>query len=81
MFVAPALDQASNTMGYLRDLFRENELLASLVEHETQDEIHLKRRIIFEVQAANAAHSRGKTCIAICLDESAFLKSGDAQQR
>ena len=78
MFVAPALDQASNTMGYLRDLFRENELLASLVEHETQDEIHLKRRIIFDVQAANAAHSRGKTCIAICLDESAFLKSGDA---
>src|SRR5262249_45051442 len=78
MFVAPAMDQAQNTMNYCRALFEDNELLRSLVEHSTQDEIHLKRRIIFEVQAANAAHSRGKTAVAIALDESAFLKSGDA---
>ena len=65
-------------MDYCRALFHDNELLASLIENELQDELHLKRRIIFEVQAASAAHSRGKTAVAICLDESAFLKSGDA---
>jgi hypothetical protein len=78
MVVAPSLDQAENTMGYLREVFHENALLASLVERETQDEIHLKRKIVFEVQAANAATSRGKTAIAVFADESAFLKSGDA---
>jgi hypothetical protein len=78
MIVAPSLDQASNTMGYLRDVFHENALLASLVERETQDEIHLKKRIILEVQAASSARSRGKTAICVFADESAFLKSGDA---
>jgi hypothetical protein len=78
MIVAPSIDQASNTMGYLRDVFKENELLASLVERETADEIHLKKKLIFEVQAASAATSRGKTAIAVLADESAFLKSGDA---
>jgi hypothetical protein len=78
MVIAPSMDQASNTMGYLRDIFRENALLASLIVRETADEIHLKNKIVFEVQAASAATSRGKTAIAILADESAFLKSGDA---
>ncbi|MFZ2076421.1 MAG: hypothetical protein WAV38_07185 [Xanthobacteraceae bacterium] len=78
MLVAPSMDQAHVTMDYCKALFQDNELLHSLVENELQDELHLKRRIIFEVQAASAAHSRGKTAVAICLDESAFLKGGDA---
>jgi hypothetical protein len=78
MVVAPTTDQANNTLGYLREVFHDNELLASLVERETQDEIHLKRRIVLEVQAASAATARGKTAIAVLADESAFLKSGDA---
>jgi hypothetical protein len=78
MFVAPSMDQARVTMDYTRALFHDSELLHSLIENELADELHLKRRIIFEIQAASAAHSRGKTAVAICLDESAFLKSGDA---
>jgi hypothetical protein len=78
MFVAPSMDQARVTMDYCRALFHDSELLTSLVENELSDELHLKRRIIFEVQAASAAHSRGKTAVAIVCDESAFLKSGDA---
>jgi hypothetical protein len=77
MVIAPSIDQATNTMGYLRDIFRENALLASLIERETKDEIFLKNKIVFEVQAASAATSRGKTAICILADESAFLKSGD----
>jgi hypothetical protein len=49
-----------------------------LIESETVDTIELKNRITLEVQAASAARSRGFTAIAICLDESCFLKSGDA---
>ena len=78
MFVAPSMDQARVTMDYAKALFDDSELLHSLVENELADELHLKRRIIFEIQAASAAHSRGKTAVAICCDESAFLKSGDA---
>jgi hypothetical protein len=77
MVIAPSIDQASNTMGYLREVFHENGLLASLVDRETQDEIHLKKKIVFEVQAASATTARGKTAIAILADESAFLRSGD----
>jgi hypothetical protein len=78
MIIAPSIAQAENTMGYLREIFRENALLASLIERETADEIFLKNKIVFEVQAASAATSRGKTAICILADESAFLKSGDA---
>ena len=78
MVVAPSIDQATNTMGYLRSVFQENALLASLVERETADEIFLKKKIIFEVQAASATTARGKTAIAVLADESAFLKTGDA---
>jgi hypothetical protein len=78
IIIAPSLDQASNTAGYLRSVFRENALLASLIERETKDEIFLTNKIIIEVQAASAATARGKTAIAVLADESAFLKSGDA---
>jgi hypothetical protein len=78
LFVAPSMDQARIVSDYTRALFHDNELLRSLIEHEVQDELHLKRRIIFEIAAASAAHSRGRTAIAIVCDESAFLKSGDA---
>jgi hypothetical protein len=78
LFVAPTVDQARVMMDYTRALFHDNELLHSLVENELADELHLKGRIIFEIQPASAAHGRGKTAVAICLDESAFLKSGDA---
>ena len=52
MFVAPATYQATVISDYCRALFRENELLASLIQHETQDELQLKRRITFTIQAA-----------------------------
>jgi hypothetical protein len=78
MIIAPSISQSENTMSYLREIFKENALLQSLIERETKDEIHLKRKIVFEVQAASAATSRGKTAICVLADESAFLKSGDA---
>jgi hypothetical protein len=77
MLVAPSLDQARNQMNYCRALIRQTELLSKLIENETADELELRRNIILEVQAASAARSRGKTAVAICLDECAFLKSGD----
>jgi len=53
MFVAPAMDQAQNTMNYCRALFEDNELLRSLVEHSAQDEIHLRcRRPMLLIAAA-----------------------------
>jgi hypothetical protein len=78
LFVGPATYQATVISDYCRALFRENELLASLVEHETQDELQLKRRITFTIQAASATHARGMTAVAICLDECCHLPSGDA---
>jgi hypothetical protein len=78
MFVAPALSQAQVINDYTRALFHNNELLASLIEHETQDELQLKRHITFSVQAASATHARGHTAVAICLDECCHLPAGDA---
>jgi hypothetical protein len=78
VIICPSMDQSRLVLDYVKALFHDNQLLSTLIENELQDELHLKRRIIFEVQAASAAHSRGRTAIAVFCDESAFLKSGDA---
>jgi hypothetical protein len=78
LFVAPATYQAQVISDYCRALFRENELLSSLIQGETQDELQLKRRIAFTIQAASATHARGMTAVAICLDEVCHLPSTDA---
>lgn len=78
LFVAPTERQASVVEDYVRALFASNELLRSLIEHQTAHTLTLKRSVALEVQAASAAHSRGMTAVGIILDESCFLPSGDA---
>jgi hypothetical protein len=78
MFVAPGMDQARVQMEYCSEIFRASPKLQAAIKNETVDQIELINRITLEVTAASAARSRGFTAVAICLDESCFLKSGDA---
>jgi hypothetical protein len=78
MFVAPGMDQARVLLDYCRELFAASPKLKAAIKNETTDQIELINSITLEVTAASAARSRGFTAVAICLDESCFLKSGDA---
>jgi len=49
--------------------------MAKLVTNRTAHSIELSNGIDIEIQAANWRYVRGATCIAVVLDESAFLRN------
>ena len=77
LIVAPTERQASITASYIRALVESAPLLQSLIEDKTQNVLRLKGQIDIETMASNARTVRGITCIAVCLDESAFLPSNE----
>ena len=77
LIVAPTERQAAITRDYVTALVESAPLLQSLVEDRTQNVLRLKGQIDIEIMAANARTVRGVTCIAVCLDESAFLPSNE----
>ncbi|WP_128970553.1 hypothetical protein [Bradyrhizobium tropiciagri] len=77
LIVSPSERQSANILRYALALIETSPLLAGLLENETQECLTLGRRVDIEVQSANWRRARGSTCVAICVDEAAFLHSAD----
>jgi phage terminase large subunit-like protein len=75
LYLAPTQDQAGRAFRYARDFIEHSPLMAKLVTNRTADSIELSNGIDIEIQAANWRHVRGVTCIAVVLDECAFLRN------
>jgi hypothetical protein len=77
LFVSPVERQAAIAHRYAEALIDHVELFKAQVANRTVNSIELASGIDLETQAVNWRHSRGATCIAVALDESAFLRSAD----
>jgi hypothetical protein len=75
LYLAPTQDQAGRAFRYARDFIEHSALMAKLVTNRTADSIELSNGIDIEIQAANWRYVRGVTCIAVVLDECAFLRN------
>ena len=77
LFLSPVERQASVAHDYCAAMIDSVEMFAAQVVNRTASVIELHNRIDLRTEAANWRHNRGSTCIAICLDKSAFFH-GDA---
>jgi hypothetical protein len=77
LFIAPSERQAKTVFRYASAIVSHVPLLAELVKGKTADTLSLSTGVDFEVQAASARTTRGSTCVAICLDETAFLRTNE----
>jgi hypothetical protein len=75
LYLAVTQDQAGRAFRYARDFIEHSPLMAKLVTNRTADSIELSNGIDIEIQAANWRYVRGVTCIAVVLDECAFLRN------
>jgi hypothetical protein len=75
LYLAPTQDQAGRAFRYARDFIDHSPLMAELVTGRTTTSIALSNGIDIEIQAANWRYVRGVTCIAVVLDECAFLRN------
>ena len=75
LYLAPTQDQAGRAFRYARDFIEHSPLMANLVANRTADSIELSNGIDIEIQAANWRYVRGVSCIAVVLDECAFLRN------
>ena len=77
LFLSPVERQAAIAHAYAEALIDNVDLFKAQVVSRTASAIELHNRIDLRTEAANWRHNRGSTCIAICLDELAFFRSGD----
>jgi hypothetical protein len=75
LYLAVTQDQAGRAFRYARDFIEHSPLMARLVTNRTADSIELSNGIDIEIQAANWRYVLGVTCIAVVLDECAFLRN------
>jgi hypothetical protein len=75
LYLAVTQDQAGRAFGFARDFIDHSPLMAELVVSRTADSIELSNGIDIEIQAANWRYVRGATCIAVVLDECAYLRN------
>jgi hypothetical protein len=75
--VAPTEEQAQEAFGFASAIVEHSPALARLVVKRVDGQLTLRNRIDLQVIAATWRHVRGRTAIAIVLDECAFLQSGD----
>jgi hypothetical protein len=75
LYLAPTQDQAGRAFRYAREFVEHSPLMANLVANRTADSIELSNGIDIEIQAANWRYVRGVSCIAVVLDECAFLRN------
>jgi hypothetical protein len=80
LYLAPTQDQAKRAFRYARAFINHSPLIKKLVTNEVADSIELSNGIDVEIQAANWRHVRGVTCIAVVLDECAFLRNAEDSQ-
>jgi len=67
--------QAKVALGYIKAMFEDTPMLASLVDKITPEAIHLNNRVSIEVSTNSYRSVRGRTLIAALLDECAYFRS------
>src|SRR6516225_359109 len=75
LYLAPTQDQAGRAFRYAREFIEHSPLMSKLVVNRTAGSLELSNNIDVEIQAANWRYVRGATCIAVVLDECAFLRN------
>jgi hypothetical protein len=75
LYLAPTQDQAARAFRYARTFIEHSPLMKKLIVNQVADGIELSNGIDIEIQAANWRYVRGATCIAVVLDECAFLRN------
>jgi hypothetical protein len=77
LFMAPTEDQADVSFRYACALVEGSTILSALVVKRIDGLLELNNRVDLQIIPASWRRSRGRTAIAICLDECAFLATSD----
>lgn len=67
--------QAKVAFGYIRAMLENSPLLSPLIEKVSPEAIHLTNRVTIEISTNSYRSIRGRTMIAVLMDECAFYKS------
>lgn len=78
IIITPSLRQSRITKRYVSGLMHASPLLRSLIASETADEIVLTNGHVIEVVTASKVAPRGRTLIAVIVDEGTFLPTDDS---
>lgn len=76
--ISPSQKQSRVIKRYISGLMHASLMLRALIANETADEITLTNGHVIEVVTASKAAPRGRTLIAVVVDEGAFLPSDDS---
>src|SRR5262249_23067455 len=80
LFLAPKQEQAQRAARYVRTFIKHSPIMSELIEAETVASLELSNGIDVLVEPATWRTVRGATCVAVCLDECAFLRTDEASQ-
>ena len=80
MVLAPSVAQAATVHGYARAFIEESPSLKRQIVDVRADEIELRGRIVISVHSAQARLVRGRTALAVILDEIGHFKPEQAGQ-
>jgi hypothetical protein len=78
LMLAPAREQAGVVLDAVRGYFERSKMLHDLIIGETTSEIRLRNRAILGVHSASYRTIRGRTMLAVILDESAQFRDETA---
>lgn len=67
--------QAKVALGYIRGIIEASPVLSRMVERDTADGIELNNRVSIEVHTSNYRAVRGRTLLALLIDEACYLRS------
>jgi hypothetical protein len=77
LFLAPKQEQAMRAARYVRAFIEHSPIMSKLIMNQTQTSLELSNGVDVLVEAANWLTVRGATCVAVCLDECAFLRNAE----
>lgn len=78
LIVCPDRRQGRIAFQYIVSLIESAALLSQMIQRRTRETLELSNNVIIEVATANYRTVRGYTCLALILDELAFLRSEDS---
>ena len=73
--IATDRNQAAVAFNYIRGMFEVSPALGSMVARITADSIELTNRVVIQVTTASYRAIRGKTLLAVIMDEACFFRS------
>ena len=75
LVLAVSKDQAKVTLDYARALFREIPMFKAMIERDTGEGLELNNRMSLVVQANDYRSIRGRTLVAVILDEVSYWRN------